>query len=179
MVTTKYNPKKYIIENGRKLPIHMCLISDDYINHGLTICLLVRKQPSGKYTFAQILLDRYCLGIKNCLCNCNLDQAGLETLIERSESNGKFKNSDPVYFHNLIYASIDFAAENGFGTPKDFGLAEKILDPDYVDNGIDEIKVGEDGMPVFINGPYDDVDRIIATLNRNVGEGNYKVTHLG
>lgn len=41
--------------------------------------------------------------------------------------------------------------------------------------GIYDIEVGQDGKPFFINGPYDDVDSIITTLNRNVGEGNYDI----
>ena len=56
-----------------------------------------------------------------------------------------------------------------------FELAEKILDPDLIDDGIDDIGVGKDGKPLFINGPYDNIDSIIATLNRNIGEGNYEV----
>ena len=53
MGTSKFSPKKYLQENGRKLPVERCLIADGYSRKGLTICLIVKKQPGGKYTFAK------------------------------------------------------------------------------------------------------------------------------
>lgn len=174
-----FNPKKYIIEKGRKLPIHKCLISDNYEGGGLTICLIIRKQPGGKYAFANFVVDRFCLGVKNAFSNCNMDDTQISEIIDKSSTNGELEEVSPVYFHNLIYASIDFADELGFKPHKDFKLAEYILDPDLIDDGIDDIEVGKDGKPVFISGPFDNVDRIIATLNKNVGEGNYEfIAHL-
>lgn len=175
MNKNKFSPKKYIIEKGRVCPIFQCLIADGYDDKGLTICLIIRIQPSGKYMFANLMLDRYCLGVKSAFSNCNFDDKQLEEIKQKMQSAGDVEEVDPTYFHNLVYASIDFAEENGFKPPKDFALAEKILDPDLIDDGIDEIEVGEEGKPLFINGPYDNVDAIVATLNRNVGEGNYDI----
>ncbi|MCK5103226.1 MAG: hypothetical protein KAR17_10440 [Cyclobacteriaceae bacterium] len=175
MTKNKFSPKKYIIEKGRVCPIFQCLVADGYDDMGLTICLIIRKQPSGKYMFTNLMLDRHCLGVKSAFCNCNFDDKQIEEIKQRMQSAGEIEEVDPTYFHNLVYAVIDFAEENGFKPPKDFPLAEKILDPDLIDDGIDEIEVGEEGKPLFINGPYDNVDSIIATLNRNVGEGNYDI----
>ena len=175
MNKNKFSPKKYIIEKGRVIPIFQCLVADGYDDMGLTICLIIRKQQSGKYMFANFMLDRYCLGVKNVFCNCNFEEKQIEEIKQRMQSVGEIEEVDPTYFHNLVYAAIDFAEENGFKLAKDFPLAERILDPDLIDDGIDDIEVGQDGKPLIINGPYDDVDSIIATLNRNVGEGNYDI----
>ncbi len=122
------------------------------------------------------MLDRYCLGVKSAFYNYNFDDQQLSELIEKIGNVGQVREVDPTYFHNLVYATLDFAEENGFKPEKDFGIAEKILDPDLIDDGIDEIKVGDvEGKPLFIQGPYDDVDNIIGKLNRNIGEGNYDI----
>lgn len=175
MSKNKFSLKKYILEKGRTCPIDQCLVADGYDDMGLTICLLIRKQPGGKYMFVNLMIDRYCLGVKNAFSNCNFDSKQIEELKEKMLNVGEIQTVDPVYFHNLVYAAVDFAAEIGFEPPKDFALAEKILDPDLIDDGIDKIEVGKDGKPLFINGPYDSVDTIIATLNRNLGEGNYEI----
>ena len=175
MKKNKFSPKKYIIEKGRVCPINQCLIADGYNDMGLTVCLIIRKQPSGKFMFANLMIDRFCLGVKSAFCNCNFDENQLEELKERMLNVGEIEEVDPAHFHNLVYAAIDFAEENGFKPAKDFALAEKILDPDLIDDGIDDIEVGQEGKPLFINGPYDNVDSIIAILNRNVGEGNYEI----
>jgi hypothetical protein len=109
-----------------------------------------------------------------------MDEEEIEYLIDRISENGDVEEVTPEYFHNLIYAAVDFAEENGFKPHKDFKLAEYVLDPDLIDDGIDEIELGgKDGKPLFICGPFDNAERIIATLNKNVGEGNYNFLFEG
>ena len=175
---SKFSLKKYIQEKGRVIPIYQCLVADGYADMGLTAALIIRKQPSEKYMFASFLIDRYCLGVKSSLCNCNFDEHQLEEIKEGLRSVGKIEEVNADYFHNLVYASIDFAAENGFSPDKDFDLAERILNPDLIDDGIDDIEVGKDGKPLFISGPYDNVDSILNTLIKNVGEGGYEFLAL-
>jgi len=170
---TKFSPKKYISEKGRSFPIFQCLISDDYENQGLTVALIIRQQPNDKFMFTNLMIDRHCLGVKSSFCNCNFDKDEIAGLKEKLFLNGDVQEVDSVYFHNLVYASIDFAQENGFSTDKDFGLAQYVLDEDLIDDGIDEIEVGINGRPLFICGPHDNVTKILATLNAHVGEGNY------
>ncbi len=176
MSIKKFSPRKYIKEKGRIIPIYKCLIADRYDDMGLTLCLIIRKQPGGKFMFASFVVDRHCLGVKDATTNCNSEEEQIEEITKKLSMNGTIKEVSAAYLHNLIYAAVDFAEENGFKPHQDFKLAEYVLDPELIDNGIDKIEVGKDGKPFFISGPYDNVDRIIATLNRNVGEGNYDYT---
>jgi hypothetical protein len=174
MKNQPFSPKKYLKEKGRLLPIHQCLVADDYKNNGLTMCLLVRAQPGGKFTFTSLLIDRLCLGVKSCMVNCNLTMNEIEEITDKMETNAAVEEVSPAYFHNLIYAAIDFAEELGFKTPDDFYLAEYVLDPALIDDGIDDIEVGREGKPYYIQGPYDDANRIKSILDRSVGPDGYK-----
>lgn len=176
MQQVKFSPQKYIKENAKKIPIEKCLISDAYHQHGLTICLIIKKQPGGKFMFASFMVDRMCLGVKSCLSNCNFTELQIDELIDKMSSQGVIEEVTPVYFNNLIYGAIDYAKELGFDPPKDFALPELLLDENLVDDGIDDIEMGWEGKPYFIQGPYDDVKRIFAKLNASVGEGNYIFT---
>jgi hypothetical protein len=42
-------------------------------------------------------------------------------------------------------------------------------------NCLDEIPTGVDNKPFYANGPFENPMRVINTLNRTVGEGNYEV----
>jgi hypothetical protein len=174
MENKKFSPKKYLQENGRKLPVEKCLIADLYNQKGLTLCLIVKRQPGGKYTYANILVDRLCLGVKNSIVNCNLTEEELDDMIDKMESHGPAVEVSITYFHNLIYGAIDYASELGLEPPKDFYLAEYVLDPDLVDDGIDEIEMGYNGKPLYIQGPYDNYRKIISALNASVGIGGYE-----
>ena len=173
MQQRKFSPEKYIRQNGRKLLIEKCLIADQYENQGLTVCLIVRKQSSKYFSFANILVDRLCLGIKNVMANCNFTKAEIDDFIDRLQSSGELKEVSPVYFHNLVYGAMDYATENGFNPHKDFDYAQYLLEPDLVDDGIDEIEFGWEGKPLYIQGPHDNGNRILGIINAKVGKGNY------
>jgi len=51
---------------------------------------------------------------------------------------------------------------------------EYVLDPDLVDDGIDNIEMGWNGKPFYIKGPYDNYRKIISALNASVGPGGYE-----
>lgn len=174
MQQQKFSSEKYLQQNGRKLPIEKCLIADLYYqNHGLTICLLIRKQPSGYFSFANFLVDRCLLGVKATIVNCNFPMHEIDALLEKASQHGKLEEVSPVYFHNMVYGAVDYAAENGFQPCKDFAHAQYLLNPDLVDDGIDDIEFGWEGKPFYIQGPFDDGKRILSILKAKVGEGNY------
>ena len=179
MQNSKFSPRKYLKEKGRKLPIEKCLIADLYDEKGLTMCLIIKKQPGGKYTFANILVDRLCLGVKNSMANCNLTPEKLDELIGSMEKHAPINEVTPAYFHNLIYGAIDYAGELGINPPKDFYITEYILDPDLIDDGIDDIELGYEGKPMYIEGPYDNKKQIINALNSSVGPEGYEYIMLG
>ena len=174
MENNKFSPQKYLKENGRKLPVVKCLIADLYNQQGLTMCLIIKKQPGGKYTIANILVDRLCLGVKNTIVNCNITEEELGNMIDKMENQAPAVEVTTTYFHNLIYGAIDYASELGIEPPKDFYLAEYVLDPDLVDDGIDDIEMGYNGKPMYIQGPFDNYRKIISALNSSVGKDGYE-----
>jgi hypothetical protein len=168
-----FSPKKYITANGRKLPIERCFIATNSDEFGIDQCMILRKQPSGLFSMGLFLVDTYCLGIKNVIVNANLTSFDIDEMISRVLQSSSIRDVTPAVFHNHIYAAVDYAESLGFQPCKDFKLAEYLLDPDLIDDGIDEVELGKDGKPLFIAGPFDKVNSIVATLNRTVGEGNY------
>jgi len=175
MAKSKFSPQKYIKEKGRLLPIDRCIISDAYDDMGLTICCIIRKQPSGKFMFASFLIDRLCMGIKSITLNCNTEEDKIEEMVEMmEEQNAPVSEISAEQLHNTVYAAYDWGEELGFNVPKEFALAEYMLDEKLITDGIDEVVFGYEGIPYFFAGPYDDVKRVMSILDKNVGEGNYK-----
>ena len=73
----------------------------------------------------------------------------------------------------ILYTAVDYAAELGFKPDFVFNQAEILLDGAHPEQCAIPVPVGgPEGKPFFVNGPYDDVDRVIATLRRTVGDGN-------
>lgn len=169
-----FSPEKYIRQNGRKLPIEKCLVAENAIKNGVVVCIIIRKQPSGLFSFASFVVDRFCLGIKDAMANCNYSKIQIDDLLARMSPFGVLKEVPAAYFHNLVYGALDYAEDLGFSPNESFDIAEHLLDPDLADEGIDDIEFGYNGKPLYIQGPFDDANRIIKTLNSTVGEGNYE-----
>lgn len=165
--------EKYFRTKARELPLHECLINEDWKEKGLATILISKKQPSGNYLIAVYLVDIFCLGVKNAIFHFNMSEHEYEETKDKMFAQQPEIPCDIVFAHNLIYGAIDYAEELGFSPQKDFKIAEYALDPDLIDDGIDEIEFGKNGKPFYIAGPDDNVNRIIRTLERTVGEDNF------
>ena len=169
----KITAPKYFKTRLKDLPYHECFISSEYKEKGLAQVLISKKQPSGKYSYAIFLLDVFCLGVKSVIFNININNSEYEEIKGKLLDSEDFIPYNIAAAHNLIYGTIDAAEEIGFLPHKDFAIAEYILDEELIDDGIDDVEFGKDGKPLYISGPFDDVERIISTLERTVGEGNF------
>ncbi len=176
MTQKKQSPEKYIITKARELPFHECFINSIWQEKGLATIIISKKQPGGNYIFAMYLVDVYCLGLKNTLFNFNFNEAEYEEMKERLfQGPDDMVYYDIVKAHNIIYGAIDYAEELGFQPDKHFKITEYLLNPDLIDDEIDEIEFGRDGKPFFIAGPDDNINRIISILERSVGKGNFDI----
>lgn len=170
---SELSPRRKILQ-ARRFPIYECLINPDWKEKGTANVVVSRQQPDGRMTFAVYLLDTFCLGVKNSLCNADFTIAEYEEkLINRFAKEAGVEKCSPEIAHQIIYGVIDFAAKYGFHPDKDFELAQYVLEPrDSIDPAT-ELEFGQDGKPLYIAGPYDNVDKVMAQLAVTAGEGNY------
>ena len=172
---SKFSPRRYIKERARNFPIEKCIYSPDWQESGLCQILIVRLQPSGSFLTGLFLVDTWCLGVKNAMYNVNLDDYDLNELIEKINSSAPVALQECEYkiVHNIIYGAIQYAEDLGFSPHSDFNIASYILEEDDDDIELIEFEFGKDGKPCFVSGPYDNVQKIVSTLERSVGNGNY------
>ncbi len=170
------SPKNYILSGrARALPIAECWISSDWKEQGLVTIVVARQHTTGNMTFGIYLLDIYCLGLKNTNAIFSKPHYEYEELLENMYSrheDGR-ERIDYVLAHNIIYGAIAYAEDLGFKPEKDWSLSQFILEEDTDDIELIEVEFGKDGKPLFISGPYDNVNAIIAKLNKSVGADNY------
>ena len=170
-------PKKYIMTKARKLPFGECLINDNWQEQGMASILVSRQMPSSKLIVGMYNIDVFCLGLKNTLFKFAINDKEMKDIkMEMGERTGSYSNIDLNDVHNLIYGSIDYAEELGFEPHNDFRITEYILDPENIDNGIDNITFGKNGKPFYIAGPNDNVNKILSVLQMNVGDDNFEYT---
>jgi hypothetical protein len=75
--------------------------------------------------------------------------------------------------HQLIYQSIDYAAQFGFKPQKDFKRSQFVLESRGVLPEPYSLTFGKNGEPFFVAGPYDNVQAILSKLEATAGPDNY------
>ncbi len=165
-----------IISLARTFPIYECLISDSWQkeNPGLVQILLARQQPDGDICFGTYLIDKLCLGVKDAFANANFSRSRYQNEVRSKISRTtKLVECTPELAHQMIYESIDFAAQFGFQPHKDFMLAQYLLTPRGELEEPYKLTFGRDGKPLYIAGPHDNVGRIMRQLEKTAGPGNF------
>ncbi|MGN9779733.1 hypothetical protein ACTMS0_28880 [Micromonospora sp. H33] len=74
---------------------------------------------------------------------------------------------------HLVFGAADYARGLGFDPHRDFYSAAPHLGTWEPPS---RITFGRNGTPYFQQGPHDNPDRVIRTLDRSVGPGNYQFT---
>lgn len=164
-----------VIRRAREFPIVECLISADWQGDtlGLVEVLVARRQPDASICFGVYLVDKFCLGVKNTFARANYTPARYQQEVQAMFADRKPRTCAPELAYQMIYESIDYAAQFGFQPDKDFELTQYMLAPRGEFVASSKLEFGKDGKPLFVAGPRDNVPYILNQLNKTAGPGNY------
>ena len=175
-------PKQYLVSGrARKLPIHECLINDNWQEIGLATIMVTRRHINGRFTFGTYLIDVFCLGLKQTNYFFNQNEEEYEFLKAKvfSLQDDEMTLCEYNLAHNIIFGAIEYADSLGFKSQDDdWKLSKYVLEEDNDNVELIEIEFGQFGKPTYMVGPYDNANRIIAQLTSAVGEGNFEVVYM-
>ena len=142
---------------------------------GLAMVLIAEPRRRDRLSVCGYLVDTWCLGVKNALGPRSM---GANEFVafkhDYFEPWGSECISIPLELaQHLVFGAVDFARGLGFEPHRDFRRARRALG---AWNRPSAITFGLDGEAVYVNGPYDDEERVLATLERTVGCGGYHST---
>lgn len=144
---------------------------------GLASVAVARQHTDTEVSVCGYLIDTYCQGVKNAVPPNILDRRNLPAFLT-DFFRAYHTNPLPAPLtlaQDLILGAVDYAQYLGFDPHPDFYQAKPHLGSWQPPS---RIQFGLHGRPYFQQGPYDNPTRIIRTLNRSVGPGNYGCTTL-
>ena len=140
---------------------------------GLAAVLVAREHPriGGDVTVCGYLVDPYCLGVKNAMGPRAMGRKQLRRFVAAffDGFDGAPLEAPAELARHLVWGAVAYARGLGFEPHPDFGPAAGHLSEL---EGPSAIGFGRDGMPYYIQGPHDDADRVLRTLDANVGLDN-------
>jgi hypothetical protein len=155
-----------------------CWISEEWKNT-MSLCQLViaRQNAAGIVGVGLFLIDLGCLGIKDAHSRGFTSEFEFKNeLLDMIASTQPIQPCSLDFAAKIVQTAIAYAKGLGFEPHKDARKALRLLGEAHPENCSDDIPTGgEDGKPFFMSGPYDNVNKIMSTLNRSVGAGNYNI----
>jgi hypothetical protein len=158
-------PASTILQRATDFKIHECLVREDWKTDGLAATLIVRQLPNLKYLFGFFLVDTYCLGVKDVYVEANASSGAVENIKRRFP-----ENMVPITYQearSLILGAVEYAKGIGFEPHPDFEKAKYIIESEK--SFIHLFDFGKDGKPLYMSGPNDNPQEILATLSRHSG----------
>jgi hypothetical protein len=147
----------------------------DLSTSGLAGVLVAREHPRrrGEVTACGYLVDTHCLGVKDALGPRPMSRRALDRFAVRffEPFDGRWVAAPIELARHLVFGAVAYARGLGFEPHADF---EPAADHLGALEGSSGIIFGLDGQPFYSQGPFDDPGSILRTLDRSVGEGNYR-----
>jgi hypothetical protein len=147
-------------------------VPDGDTSFGLVSVLVTRPERNRRVRLCGWLVDVYCLGVK--------DVVGPRVVNERraaefADSFFTAYQARPIeapldLAQQLVFGAVEYARGLGFEPARGFAATTDQLGPWA---GPSAISFGRDGRPFFVQGPHDDADAILRTLERSVGRDNF------
>jgi hypothetical protein len=141
---------------------------------GIVCVAVARRHRPQRVSVCGYLVDVYCLGVKDALGPRIMNERDLRGFLR--EFFGVFEEVGPPLeapldlARHLVWGAIDFAGELGFQPAPDFQATAGHLGPWQETSAI---TFGQDGVPLYVQGPYDNPVRVLRTLTESVGRDNF------
>ena len=142
---------------------------------GVALVLVASPDGYNRVAVCGYLVDTWCLGVKNALGPKRMARRDFDAL-KRAYFAQWASPGIPIpveLARHLVLGAVKYARLLGFEPHRDFGRARRLLGPWP---GPSAITFGRDGKPYYVNGPYEDPERVLATLERTVGRGGFHYT---
>jgi hypothetical protein len=139
-----------------RAPIADVLVPASLFEVGIGTVWISRLLPDGRYALAGILVDTYCLGVKNALFKIfeGTEYPGFLDGMQVG-SGGELVRQEPAYARKLVEGAIAYAGNLGFAPHPDYRVAGLIFgDIDPAECPVD-FTFGLNGRPMYIEGPDD------------------------
>lgn len=156
-------------------PLLHCHVFEDLFEAGIGMVVLSRKLADGHVAFAVYLLDVYCLGVKDILCDIR-PRADYDEWIEKMFDEQPMVKRPPESLRKLVEGAVAYAEDLGFPPPRDYAKARLIFGDIDASASSDVFTFGRHGKPFFVRGPHDSDEkcrRVFEMLTARCGKGNF------
>lgn len=156
-----------------KAPIMECLMAETLESDGLGPVIIARRVSTGEILLSNFLVDRYCLGVKDCFAqfvSLSRYQEMRDGMIERGMG---FTRIDAPSARRLVEDAVEFAARYDLKPHPDYRTAKLVFGDIDASVGKQLLEMGRDGKAFYVSGPFES-ERDSMEILRKLGAARSK-----
>lgn len=138
-----------------KAPIMECVMGESLKSDGLGPVIIARRVSTGEILVSNFLVDRYCLGVKDCFAKFVFPSQYEEMLDGMSKRGMEFMRIDAPSARRLVEDAVAFAARYDLKPHPDYRSARLIFGDIDASVGQPLVEMGRDGKPFYVSGPFE------------------------
>ena len=159
-----------------KSPIHECFISAAVDQHGLGEVIISRCSTSGEIALSVFLIDRHCMGVKDCFSRI-VTASGYRDFLGHIRDNGRpMRAIDAPSARRFVEDAVAYADALGLKPHPDYRASKMIFGDINPGAAVRIFEMGRDGKPFFMSGPFqsrEECAAIITKLTERCGVGGF------
>lgn len=134
-------------------PVIQCFMGDNWKEQGMGSVSIVRKMPHGPLCLAVYLIDTWCLGVKDAFFKTNLSEQEVNDTLRGQRASQPMIKVSYKDARCFILGGLAYAQSIGIPPHKDWELAKYAIEAHLPFEN--KFVFGKDGLPFYVNGPYD------------------------
>ncbi|QEG39180.1 hypothetical protein [Roseimaritima ulvae] len=160
---------------------HQCYIYNSLLDaesHGIGAVVVSRFLPDGNVVSACFLIDRFCLGVKDCYARM-MSPRQFSEHVQGMREHDLVRPCSPEMAKKCVADAVQWAGQFGITPHPDYRTVEKIWPDVDASQSDQEFSFGQDGKPMFIAGPNDSparIQQVMDALAAHAGEDSYHIT---
>jgi len=156
-----------LLKKAAEFPVYEARVSTDWEENGLAQVIVIRQLPNLRYLLGVYLVDTFCLGLKNTFARTQLKYEDLTNFFRRLP--GEFEEVSYEDTRSIVLGGIEYARQLGFEPQRDWKSTNFIIEGDQ--DFERKFTFGKDGVPFYVQGPDDDIAKIMGKLKPLIKEG--------
>lgn len=138
-----------------KSPIMECIMGESLKSRGIGPVIIARRVSTGEILFSNFLVDRYCLGVKDCFAKF-VYPSQYQDMLEGMTARGMdYVRIDAPSARRLVEDAVEFAARYDLKPHPDYRTAKLIFGDIDASAGQQLVEMGRDGKAFYVSGPFE------------------------
>lgn len=151
--------------NAAAWPVLDSLVAEGIWERGMGVVLLSRQMSDGGIALTSMVVDTFCMGVKDCLLR-TVSTYEYQNLLSRYRKGGPLITAKPEYVVKLVTEAVAYARAISLPPHEDYRNARLLfagIDPAACS---ETFEFGHQGTPLYIQGPHETLAQAQSIMRR-------------